>query len=237
MGTQTRRDREREQRRRTILDAAKGLFLERGLDDTPMAEIARAAELSKGTLYLYFSSKEELVFALILESLQELKARIRTAADEADSGYERVRAMVDAYRRFYAERSDYVHLYQFLDYQVHFLTEPDSTAYRCFRQSDEIKEIIVEVLHRGQADGSVRSDLDPQKTAELYQHILESFHQKVVARRAFIEQRSSYEPEELLDHMFELILYAIRPHGETEQSRKRDKNENGSNTRKGGGTP
>ena len=60
MGTHERKEREKEHRREEILAAAQAVFFEKGLQNSTMDEIAERAELSKGTLYLYYKSKEDL---------------------------------------------------------------------------------------------------------------------------------------------------------------------------------
>lgn len=54
-------------KRRQILDGARQIFLASGFDGASMGEIARAAGVSKGTLYVYFASKEALFEALTVE--------------------------------------------------------------------------------------------------------------------------------------------------------------------------
>jgi AcrR family transcriptional regulator len=54
-------------KRRQIMDGARAVFLERGFDAASMGEIARRASVSKGTLYVYFESKEELFVAIFDE--------------------------------------------------------------------------------------------------------------------------------------------------------------------------
>ena len=70
MGTKARREREREQRRQHILSCAKELFMIKGLSFTTMEDVAKRAELSQGTLYLYFKNKEDLFASLNLMTLQ-----------------------------------------------------------------------------------------------------------------------------------------------------------------------
>jgi AcrR family transcriptional regulator len=54
-------------KRRQIMDGARGVFLAQGFDAASMGEIARAAGVSKGTLYVYFENKEELFEAIVHE--------------------------------------------------------------------------------------------------------------------------------------------------------------------------
>src|ERR687886_631072 len=59
-------------KRRQILDGARRVFLAHGFDGASMGEIAKAAGVSKGTLYVYFDSKEALFEALIVEERRSL---------------------------------------------------------------------------------------------------------------------------------------------------------------------
>ena len=57
-------------KRRQILDGARAVFLSQGFYAASMGEIARAAGVSKGTLYVYFDSKEELFQAIVHQQCQ-----------------------------------------------------------------------------------------------------------------------------------------------------------------------
>jgi AcrR family transcriptional regulator len=75
-----RKAEDKELRRRVILDAARALFAERGLSGFAMAEVAARAGLVKGTLYLYWPTREELLLSVLEELLwgwmAELDARL-----------------------------------------------------------------------------------------------------------------------------------------------------------------
>ena len=84
MGIQERKQRERERRRQQIIVAAKRVFSEKGFSKTTMEDIAREAELSPGTLYLYFKNKDELYASLSLRILQYLNIRLEDVTKETD---------------------------------------------------------------------------------------------------------------------------------------------------------
>jgi len=69
MGTQERRAREREARRKTVLDAARVLVRDRGFNGTTTKQIASACELSEATLFFYFKTKDEIFTSLLLEGI------------------------------------------------------------------------------------------------------------------------------------------------------------------------
>jgi AcrR family transcriptional regulator len=78
--TPTLRQRRKEARPQELLDAALALFVERGFAATRAEEVARRAGVSKGTLYLYYPSKEELFKAVVRENLS---ARIQEGQEIA----------------------------------------------------------------------------------------------------------------------------------------------------------
>ncbi|MBT6341372.1 MAG: TetR/AcrR family transcriptional regulator [Desulfobacula sp.] len=77
MGIYERKKREKENRRKEILRAARKVFSNKGFNASTMEEIALQAELSPGTLYLYFKNKEELHTFLSIEILKYLADEIQ----------------------------------------------------------------------------------------------------------------------------------------------------------------
>ena len=72
MGILERKEREREDMRRLILNAARELFLEQGYEKTSIRNIADVIEYSPATIYLYYKDKNELFFALHEEAFLKL---------------------------------------------------------------------------------------------------------------------------------------------------------------------
>src|SRR3954449_6741099 len=76
-------------KRRQIVDGAREVFLARGFDAASMMDIAKAAGVSKGTLYVYFKNKEEL-FAAIVQGECVNQAEAAFSLDESDHDLEKV---------------------------------------------------------------------------------------------------------------------------------------------------
>lgn len=70
MGVAERRERERQARKETVLQAARTVLLERGLRATTTKEIAEHCEFSEATLFFYFKNKDEILLSLIFESIE-----------------------------------------------------------------------------------------------------------------------------------------------------------------------
>jgi len=76
MGISERKEREKERRRQDIILAAEKVFFSKGFDKSTMDDVAVQAELSKGTLYLYFKSKVELHWEITKKGMNRLSEMI-----------------------------------------------------------------------------------------------------------------------------------------------------------------
>jgi TetR/AcrR family transcriptional regulator, transcriptional repressor for nem operon len=101
-----------EVRRQEILDGAATLFIRQGLEGTSMAEVAEAAGVAKGTPYLYFDSKEELVAALRDAYLRDWYETAEALLDDPPSGQEwrRLEEFVQAMYQFHEDKVELHHL-------------------------------------------------------------------------------------------------------------------------------
>ena len=144
MVTARRKEKEKEQRRSEIIDAAEKLFFEMGYEGVSMDDVAKETELAKGTLYLYFKNKEEL-FA------------------KAGTGAEKLLSTGESYYGFYKRYPAYFRLLNYAQSPC-FTGESESSA-EASRLGGEIVELMYRCILLGQADGSIRKDIDPLKTA------------------------------------------------------------------------
>ncbi|MEA2468565.1 MAG: hypothetical protein QOJ57_2691 [Thermoleophilaceae bacterium] len=93
-----------DERRRQLLEAGTRVFTERSYDDASMAEVARAAGISKGLLYHYFPSKRDLFVATLEAAAAELQEI--TQPDPSLPIPEQLVAALDAYLGWIDEHSD-----------------------------------------------------------------------------------------------------------------------------------
>ena len=109
MGIAERRDREREALRTRIVEAARDIVSENGLDALSMRAIAERVEYSPATLYLYFRDKEDLLREVVVEGFRRLAEASRTQLEgvEASDPAAQHRALGRAYARFALENTAY----------------------------------------------------------------------------------------------------------------------------------
>ncbi len=99
MGVEERRKREREQRKKDILDAARTLLFEKGIQATSVNAIAKKSELSIGTIYFYFKNKEEIYTALQEEGLEILYDMVTAKENKRVPPEERLLTSAMAYKK------------------------------------------------------------------------------------------------------------------------------------------
>lgn len=163
MHTCKRREREKERRRHDIICVARGLFFSKGYDCVTMDDVAMGAELSTGTLYLYFRNKDALFCAVVMEGIGALNEMFREVAGGEGNGAEKMRALGAAYLEFYRRYPG----------QFRAFVEMQSRPYPAGEEMEQINDLVQQNVHEimcgclaeGIADGSLRWDLDPLQTA------------------------------------------------------------------------
>jgi len=156
-----RRERERTARREAILDAAQELIAEQGYHGMRMDGVAEAAELSKGTLYLYFENKDALCAAVATRLIDTLLPILERSVENTPTGLDACAALLQRYCDFTEENP---HHFRFaLEWLSAGVRIDDSIeAFQIYRgRVGHMLSLVVAALQRGQGDGSVRADVDP----------------------------------------------------------------------------
>lgn len=112
-----RRERETLERRDAILAAARDLFFEHGIYRTTVDDVAGRAQVAKGTVYLYFESKETILAHLLLEGLDTLGDTLSEAFGEGLTltAETRLRRISAAYLDFFQNEPEYFRLMNAFD--------------------------------------------------------------------------------------------------------------------------
>jgi AcrR family transcriptional regulator len=101
LGLEERRKREKENRKNAILKAARKLFFEKGFKPVTVESIAKKAELSKGSIYLYYNSKEEIYTQILLSDIDKFHDRISNLLQNPTSASEALMKLANIYVDFF----------------------------------------------------------------------------------------------------------------------------------------
>lgn len=116
MGIQERRNREKERRKKQIIETAGKEFIKSGLRHTSIKEIAQKAELSPRTIYTYFSNKQALYGAVLLSGLKILSEEMGKIASKEPDPVKAIEMVKNAYGNFYNNHRDYFRIMMFLGF-------------------------------------------------------------------------------------------------------------------------
>ena len=109
-----RRQREALKRRQSILDAARDIFWRKGYARATVAQIAQAAELAPGTLYLYFTGKDALYVELLTEGYELLEQRLKAQLAQESDPRSAAAALIDVLFDFAREHPQYFEIIFFV---------------------------------------------------------------------------------------------------------------------------
>jgi TetR/AcrR family transcriptional regulator, fatty acid metabolism regulator protein len=154
---------ERGDKREAILRAATDVFASRGFFNSQVADVARAAGVAAGTVYLYFRSKDDLLVSIFDRTMREWIEEGRTSIAPIADPVERLRAIARVHLdRMGRDRSLAVVFQVELRQSTKFMERFSTTALR------EYLGIIREVIVQGQAAGAFRRDINPTLAAKLF---------------------------------------------------------------------
>src|SRR5260221_532530 len=97
----TKAQQRRAARREAIIETAARLFAKLGYDSCEMDRVAARLKIAKGTLYLYFDSKEKLFCACVDDGMRRMQAAVRDAASAHCDDLDKIAAAIRAYLKFF----------------------------------------------------------------------------------------------------------------------------------------
>jgi AcrR family transcriptional regulator len=200
----------RERQRRRILDAARKLFDDQGIDRVTMAEITSESGVQPSTMYQYFANKDEIVWALLSESMEEDSGRAKQTDEAATDGLARLTSLFD-YMAGELENNPA---------KIRFMAQFDAMyarnwpAERLTNLEAQINpegfQGLTALVREGIADGSLRSDLDPDLTMHAVMNAVIGAQRRLASLGNKIEQEYGRPVHRLFRETIRVILMGLR---------------------------
>lgn len=214
MGITERKKREKEIRRNDIIEAAERIFFTKGYDIATMDDVAKEAEFSKRTVYVYFNSKEQIYFEIMTRGYRLLIGMLKDdlQKEKAFSAIEEIRQMALTLYRFSREYPGYFKaIMEYENSELDFQKGiPDQAREECYALGEEMLAFLTAALEKGIAEDSIRSDLDVVKTALVLWACMLGVFNTVKKKERYIKNYHSTTPEELVEAAFQLISRSIQ---------------------------
>lgn len=186
------------EKRRRILDAAIREFSRRGFYRTRISDIAKAANVADGTVYLYFDGKEELLGSIFDDSMERFLTAGRKDLEGIHGAPARLRHVVGLHLASLGEDRQLSTVFQIeLRHSVRFMDLYSRGRLRDYFQ------LIEEVLKEGQSEGTVRKDLDTWFATKCVFGILDE------AATNWVLSERNYRLSAILDPIMDFVMAGV----------------------------
>lgn len=198
----------RGERRRQILEAARGVFSKNGYDRASMAEIAAAVGVVEGAIYKHFPSKRDLLFACIGTWYGPLVESTREAMEGIRGTRNRLRFAIWRQLKSFAEEPGFCRL---IIEEIRPRSDYHESVVRDLNR--ELTSIVLGIIREGVERGELRSDVSPTTARDVIHGGVEHLAWKALTGRGELEV------ERLADELTELVWRGLAVEGGDEASR------------------
>jgi len=185
-------------RRKLIIDAAKVIFSDKGFENSTMEDIAYKAGYSKGSLYSYFNSKNEICFTIVNDYFSKIVDFIEIISHTSSTGLEKLIGIKEAFLRDYAENSEFCNIYETFKYHRTQCSEIEDEIKVNELYSSKIKKLFASIIQTGIEDGSIKNSVDVEKLSQAFWNDKNCFIAEVM-----FKEINAY------DYLFNLIIESI----------------------------
>jgi TetR/AcrR family fatty acid metabolism transcriptional regulator len=185
-------------KRAIILRAATRVFARNGYFNSKVADIARAADVADGTVYLYFKSKEEILHSIFDQNVAEAIAAARQLIEEISDPRAKLRRVASLHlERLGADRDLAVVFQVELRGSTKFMREFSAAGFA------EYLALLRQIFQEGQAEGVFRKELNPKVAAKILFGALDE-----MATNWIISKRS-YKLAPMADAVLDIFLNGV----------------------------
>ena len=164
MGLEERRKREKERRRTAILSAARKMFFEKGFKNVTVDNIAKKAELSKGSIYLYFNSKEEIYTHILLSDIEKFNKKSSHLFLQDKSAAELIHELACIYVDFFLSDRELFRIMMNFMLHIQDMKLEESVNQHLIEATNNTVKIIETILNCGIKQGEFPADINLRQT-------------------------------------------------------------------------
>ena len=188
----------KQNRKKQVIEEAARLFSAKRFDEVLMDEIAQQAGVGKGTIYTYFTDKEELYFAVVFDGISRLNEQLQSPDDHLQDPVEELRRMVHAIVSFFSLNRFFFRLMSKGDGR-----SESGRGKNRKRWHDERRiqlEAIEAVLHSGTQTGLFKGE----------NHKIEAAILRDMVRSIMIHSGGELSVDEMVDTIMRIFLHGIQ---------------------------
>jgi AcrR family transcriptional regulator len=153
----------RENQREWILEVAEDLFIQKGIEQVTIGDIAAASRLTRATIYKYFPNKEQMaqeIFKSVTKGWRDRNER--EVWGFQGTGYARLEKFITSFFEYLFQNSRETSFVAELNYLYAKEWSAEMFANTMLDNLREDRQFVLESIQQGLADGSLRTDIDPE---------------------------------------------------------------------------
>jgi TetR/AcrR family transcriptional regulator len=205
MSTKERKLAEKENRKEEILTAALKIMGQFGVHGLNIDLVAKETRLAKGTIYLYFKSKEEILGTLTIRARSMLIKEFQKIEKKNITAIEKVKGIVKANYTFLKKWPLYYSLFSFYEAENKF-TESEAM----YKSSEDIAKLVAGVVNDAKAEGTINKNINAEQFTMCLYGATVGLMQLMKVRGGIIKERMSISENQLLDTFLEVIENGVR---------------------------
>ncbi len=206
MSIATRKEREKEQRRADIVDAAERLIFARGYESVTMDDIAEEAELARATLYLYFKNKDEIYLAIATRGAKIFNEMLNEARKGSATGFEKVKRLILTFYQFYRDHRGY-YLANWYSQMPRYEAGLSAMGEMKHIRSSNFR-IVEDAISEGIRDGTIREGVNPAFHTLFWISSLQSVFNLTPSMEMHLRIREVGHPE-IISYAIDMMLRSV----------------------------
>lgn len=189
-----------DEKRRRILDAAVQAFGTHGYSRTRISDIAKAADVADGTVYLYFDGKEGLLAAIFEDLMERFLELARASLEGVHGCHARLRRVLELHLENLGANRNLATVFQIeFRHSIRFMESFSRGQLR------DYFELIAGILEEGRVEGTVRADLDPWFATKCIFGVVDE------AATNWVLSERNYRLASVLDRVLDFVEGGLRP--------------------------
>lgn len=212
MGYDDRKRLEKDIKKQDIIDAAERVFFTKGYENSSMDTVAKEAEFSKRTIYVYFNSKEQIYYEIMIRGYKLLISMIETALSAAPkTSLEELNCIFFTLYSFSKNNSNYFNA--IMEYETKDVEQAsdvyDESKVQCYKLGEQVFGYLLNATQKGIDDGTLKSGLDAHKTALILWAYTIGIFNAAAKKRGYLENYHNISVEEFVKDSFSLATSLV----------------------------
>lgn len=202
----------RENQREWILEVAEDLFIQKGIEQVTIGEIAVASRLTRATLYKYFSNKEEMVQEIFKSLTEGWRTRNeREVWTYPGTGYERLERFITVFFGFLFLNPREARFVGEINYLYAKKWSAEMFATTMLENLQDDRRLVLESIRLGMADGSLRRDIEPELMLAAFFNFASGMISRLGEMGDKVEVEFGISAEKIFTQICRVFLDGLKP--------------------------